>query len=166
MNTSKSKVNNVSQEATPQRAKASRVSPRKLRKILRAVERAARAWERRRGARFFPHPKATLARVVDMPGWRLALARAVAQAPNLPRGAWAGACAGWGWPMCRPGEPFTGSVTTADGGLPMMGLSRPDAIVHAAATVTRHWNPALGRTRRARRAADVAYMGSSAGASR
>lgn len=142
MNTSKSKVNNVSQEATPQRAKASRVSPRKLRKILRAVDRAARAWERRRGARFFPHPKATLARVVDMPGWRERVTKAVALAPELPPSAWATAVAGWSSPMTRPGETFTVPTSTADGGRPIYGLSVPKAIARLAAVSVRHrWAP-------------------------
>lgn len=151
MNTSKSKVNKVMGEPTPQRAGPSRVSPRKLRKVLRAIDRAKRAWDRR--ARFFPHPDATHARVVDLPEWRESIADALILTPALPRGAWVWAVAGIAHPMSRRGEPYTGDVTTAQGGRPLRGFSRPDAIAHLAAVATRHMRS--GHTApRARRAAE------------
>lgn len=61
-------------------------SPRRLARILRAVDRLARLWPRRRGE----------VRPVDLACWRRTLPAAVALCPALPPRAWALAlCGGW-----------------------------------------------------------------------
>ena len=152
----KNSVNKQSQ-ATPPPAAPSHVSPRKLHKVLRAVDRVARAWERR-GARFWPHPKATHARPLDMPGGRENLVRAIALAPELPPKAWATAAAGWAWPMFPRGSDTMDPTPAEKGGRPNLGLSHPVALMRFAAVSARHIDRASTRPRALRAAEQILAM--------
>lgn len=156
MGSSTISVNKLSQ-ATPVAPSPSHVSPRKVHKVLRAVDRAARAWERR-GARFWPHPKATHARPIDMPGCRTRLVQAIALAPELPPKAWATAAAGWAWPMFPRGSDLTEPTSTEAGGRPNVGLSHPVALMRFAAVQVRHFNQASARPRPLRAAESILAM--------
>lgn len=100
-------------------------SPRRLARIVRAVDRRARLWPRLRGE----------LRPVDIALWRRTLPAAVALCPDLPPRAWALAlCGGW--------------ADDGDCSAPAFAAV-PASLANLAATVTAHGSGASRVPRRA-----------------